>query len=407
MNMQSDTRPTSRRGLPGDLSWNDALRHGTSAVRFALVVALMVLVGAAPAGAQLSIRDLVTIDGAGSYHITGTGLVTGLSGNGDSPKGETLMMIKNVLGNQLNRTIGDINSRNVALVVVSATLPPYQKPGTTIDVQVTAMGDSKSLAGGTLYITPLRSPGATPDAGILIGVAQGRIVVEGDARTGNPTSGVVKNGLIVEQGIVQKILVTKLWTLSFADRDPAAGGAWKKSEVRPSPTVVLNLKKPDLETAAAIAVAINSEAGRMLSGLPKEHLLQNPLAQVFDGGRVYLRVPGAAEFRDAGAPDPGYEQDPTVFLSDILMKLKPVEQEAKARVVLNDANKSFAIVGSVRVREGIVGWSGGQLRIDQAMPLADFMVKMQNNPAVTPQYRLDVIKVLDQNGMIVGEVVSQ
>jgi flagellar basal body P-ring protein FlgI len=377
------------------------------------------MLGSAVAQRQ-TVRDLVEIDGAGPQMISGQGLVVGLNGQGDSPKGETLAMIKNVLGNQFGRAIGDLNSRNVALVMVSAELPPFQMPGTKIDVHVAAMNDAKSLAGGTLYITPLRSPAATPEGGILFGVAQGRVVADsGDGRAGNPTSGVVKSGAIIEQGIQQKFVKTQLWALELPERDAAGAVVWKR-QVRPAPTVVLNLKKPDLDTAVALAGAINSagvaadptapaSAGRHPSRLPADYLQRNPLATVLDGGRVKLRIPGSVEFQAAGmaASDPGFDREPAGFLSEILMNVTPTETPAKARVVINDANKSFAIVGTVRVKEGHVGWSGGELRIQQSMALSDFMAQLGNNQAVTSALRIDIIRILDANQMIEGEVVSK
>ena len=117
---------------------------------------LMLLAATAAAHAQQKVKDFVQVDGMGHIELKGFGVVIGLNGNGDSPGGETEQMIRNFLQNHTNRNISKLNIKNVAMVVVSARLRPFQKPGTLINVLVSALGDSKSLRGGELLMTTLR-----------------------------------------------------------------------------------------------------------------------------------------------------------------------------------------------------------------------------------------------------------
>ena len=90
--------------------------------------------------------------------------------------------------------------RGQALVLVTAELPPFQKPGTRLDVTVSAIGDARSLAGGELQLTDLRGPLGRRDPTIYA-LASGRLVVEGDEGRGNPTVGFIPGGAVVEKGL--------------------------------------------------------------------------------------------------------------------------------------------------------------------------------------------------------------
>lgn len=396
-------RRARRPGLPGDLSHAPA---GGARWLVAIVASAAFLLMLLNSASAQEVRDLVEVEGAGPNYLRGAGLVIGLNGNGDSAKGETLTLLKNLLGNEFRRQIGDISSKNVALVTVTAVLPPFAKPGTAIDVRVQAAGDAKSLAGGTLFLTPLRSPRATGEDPRVFAVAQGPVIVEGDARTGNPTSGVVKQGGLVELGIRQEIVTEQIWPMTM----PASVNGsivWGAAETRRMPTVVLNLKKPDIETASAVALAINSlfQNDPKVNVLPLEYILKNPLALVVDGGRVWVRLPGGEEMKSVGreAVDPKYDWEPTRFVAE-LMRAQVAPQRPRARVIINDATKTIAIVGNVNVKEGYVGIEGGRVLIPRTMPLSELMENQVNNAALTPQRRIDLIRALDGAGMIEGIV---
>ena len=190
-----------------------------------------------PAHGASRIKDLVDFEGVRENQLVGYGLVVGLNGTGDSLQNspftrQSLQAMLERLG--VNTRDADLRTDNVAAVMVTANLPPFATQGTRIDISVSALGDSKSLQGGTLLVTPLH--GAD---GEVYAVGQGPVAVagfsaEGDAASivrGVPTVGRIANGAIVEREIH--------FTLDH------------RRALR------LALRNPDLTTAKRIATAIN------------------------------------------------------------------------------------------------------------------------------------------------------
>ncbi len=204
---------------------------------FAAVLALGALV-LIPAPAQAArIKDIVNIEGVRDNSLMGYGLVVGLNGTGDSLTNSpftaaSLTGMLERLGINIRGT--SLKTKNVAAVMVTATLPPFAGPGSHIDVSISAMGDAKSLQGGTLLVTPLL--GAD---GEVYAVSQGPIAVGGFAAEGKsesvtkgvPTSGRIANGATVERQI----------PFALADM----------------PFLRLGLRNPDFTTAGRIAKSIN------------------------------------------------------------------------------------------------------------------------------------------------------
>lgn len=187
------------------------------------------------------IKDIARVQGVRSNQLVGYGLVVGLNGTGDSNKTlETLQSVTNML-RQFGVTIdqNSLKTKNVAAVMVTATLPPFVREGDTIDVTVSSMGDASSIQGGTLVQTPLQAGN-----GNVYAVAQGAVSTGGFmAGTGGgntrqknfPTVGLTPNGAIVERTVEDDI-----------GRDG---------------TISLSLMNPDFTTAARVAQAINSRFG--------------------------------------------------------------------------------------------------------------------------------------------------
>ena len=169
-------------------------------------LALLVLLFSLAYGTK--IRDIAVIEGQRSNYLVGYGLVVGLKGTGDGKA--TLFTVRSI-ANMLNRMGIAVDPRritvkNVAAVMVTAKLPPYAKPGMSIDVEVASIGDAKSLEGGTLLLTPLR--GAD---GEVYALAQGQVIVGGYEARGQgarqiqntPTVGRIPNGAIVERSLAR------------------------------------------------------------------------------------------------------------------------------------------------------------------------------------------------------------
>lgn len=198
---------------------------------------------AAPAAADVRIKDIADIEGVRENQLVGYGLVVGLNGTGD--KLDTAIFTRESLVGMLERLgvntrdqIGKLETKNVAAVMVTATLPAFARTGSRFDVGVSAIGDATDLSGGTLLVTPLLAAD-----GEVYGVAQGAIAtgaiaVKGAAAsvTRNvPTAGKIANGAIVEREVA--------YTLG-------AHGS-----------IALSLRNPDLTTARRIEAAITAALG--------------------------------------------------------------------------------------------------------------------------------------------------
>jgi len=247
---------------------------------------------------QVRIKDVVDIEGARPNQLTGIGLVMGLAGTGDKSQMATQMM-KNML-QQHGVTVDEkaVRSKNVAVVSLTAELPPYVRPGQTIDINVSAVGDAKSLQGGTLLQAPLK--GAD---GQVYAVAQGSVLVGGYAASGSaanstrniPTVGRVPGGAIVERGV---------------GMDYVGGGQ-----------MALLLRNPDHTTAQRIADVINSSFGNV--------------ARPFDAGRVVVDLPRQ------------YAAAPTEFMAK--METLEIQPDVTARVAVNERTGTVVMGGDVKI----------------------------------------------------------
>ncbi|SDH85773.1 flagellar basal body P-ring protein FlgI [Roseospirillum parvum] len=279
----------------------------------ALFAALPLLL-AGPAQGASRLKDITDFEGIRDNLLIGYGLVVGLQGTGDSI--DSIAFTKESLTGMLER-MGiytrnlDVQSENVAAVMVTATLPGFARQGTRIDVTVSALGDSDSLLGGTLLVTPLI--GAD---GEVYSVAQGQVQVGGFLAQGNqasvqkgvPTSGRIPNGAIVEREI------------------PFDLGALGEINIA--------LRNPDLTTAHRIATAINAFTGVQTSWPT-------------DPGTVRLRVPE------------NYQGNMVRLMTDI--EQLRIEPDQLARVVI-DENTGTIVIGE-NVRISTVAIAQGSLTI--------------------------------------------
>jgi len=167
---------------------------------------LISLLFALPLQAASRIKDVAAFEGVRSNQLFGYGLVVGLEGKGDGTQARfTVQTIANML-ERAGVTIepGNMRTKNVAAVMVTATLPPFARQGSTIDVVVSSIGDAKSLQGGTLVMTPLQAADSQ-----VYATAQGQIMLGGysaggsgtRATTSHPTVGRISNGGLVEKEV--------------------------------------------------------------------------------------------------------------------------------------------------------------------------------------------------------------
>ncbi|MVO17884.1 flagellar basal body P-ring protein FlgI [Parasedimentitalea huanghaiensis] len=267
----------------------------------------------------IRLKDLVEFDGVRGNDLVGYGLVVGLNGTGDglrnSPFTEEIMSnILERLG--VNVTGEQFRPKNVAAVFVTASLPPFARVGGQIDVTVSAIGDSKSLLGGTLVMTPLNAAD-----GQIYAVAQGTIlaggaVAEGDGASvtqGVPTSGGIPSGARVEREI--------------------------EFDLASLSTMRLALREPDFTTAGRIEQAINRE-------------FNSNVALMRDSGTVEIDIAGTRARSTAHAVG---------RIENIL-----VEPERKARVVVDQRSGTIVMGNDVRISRVAVAQGNLTLRIEEA-----------------------------------------
>ena len=263
---------------------------------FLAVATVLSLCASGPADAE-RLKDLASIGGVRQNQLIGYGLVVGLDGSGDQTTQTpfTVQSIINMLGN-LGVTLPpgqSLQLKNVAAVIITAELPAFAQPGQAIDINVSSMGNAKSLKGGTLIVTPLR--GAD---GEIYALAQGNLVVGG--------AGAAAGG--------SKVQINHL----SAGRIPQ--GAQVERSV-PTPlnegdTINLGLNASDFQTARSVAQAINNKLG-------------NGLATALDGRTVQVRAP----------IDPGARVG---FIAD-LEELQLQASTPSAKVVINARTGSVVL----------------------------------------------------------------
>lgn len=290
------------------------------------------------------IKDIVDIEGVRDNQLVGYGLVVGLNGTGDglgnSPFTEqSLIAMLERLG--VNVRGQNLNTGNVAAVMVTATLPPFTNQGSRIDVSISALGDASSLQGGTLLVTPLLAAD-----GEVYAVAQGEVSiagysVQGDAATltqNIPTSGRIAEGAIVEREID--------FTLE------------ELQEVR------LALKNPDFTTARRIAQAING-------------FTSASIAKSDNSASVTLRRPT------------NYDGTIVDLITDI--EQLPVQPDQPARVVISERSGVIVMGADVRISDVAIAQSNLTVKVSetpqvsQANPFAD-----QGQTVVVPRTDLEV-----------------
>lgn len=221
-----------------------------------LLVCALTLAPAASATGPTRLKELAIVEGARDNQLVGYGLVVGLNGTGDKRQtyfsAQTLANMLERMGVQVNPTAMLV--RNMAAVIVTATLPPFAQPGSRIDIQVAAIGDASNLQGGVLVLTPLRGPDGNTYAAAQGSVLTGGFVAgrggSNSVTMNHPTAGRVPGGAIVERAVPYTPAVDSVrWQLRQADFTTAARVA-----------AAINAKLPDAqavcESASAIRVAV-------------------------------------------------------------------------------------------------------------------------------------------------------
>jgi len=316
-----------------------------SAFRALAMAAVLSFAAVSQAHAE-RVKDLVSVSGVRGNQLIGYGLVVGLDGTGDqtSQAPFTIQSIKNMLA-KFGVTIPSNTNpqlKNVAAVTVHADLPPFSKPGQTIDITVDSIGNAASLRGGSLLITPLRGID-----GEVYAIAQGSMIVSGfgvGAKDGSrislnvPSSGRIPNGATVEREV--------------------------PSNFTTLPYVMLNLNTPDFTTAARLTEGINK-------------MLGPDTAIAKDAVSIQVQAPADSSQRIA-------------YLSTLeAIEIEP--GEAPARVIVNSRTGSVVIGSHVRVTPAAVAHGSLSVtiteRLDVSQPNA---FSKGGETVITPRSAIDV-----------------
>ncbi|MEL6344832.1 MAG: flagellar basal body P-ring protein FlgI [Myxococcota bacterium] len=329
---------------------------------FTLVVFVLTLLS--PPAEAARIKDIADIYGVRENSLSGVGLVTGLNRSGDSLRSEaTIQSLANRLqGQGITLDVEQLRSRNVALVMVNASLPSSARPGQRVDVEVSSLGDATSLEGGVLQQTILFAqngdPYASAEGPLLIGgfsIAQGGNI----NRKNYPTTGRVPNGATVQVDNPSRLAVNRLAEVNFL------------------------LKEPDFSTATRFAEAINADLGE-------------EVASPMDESTIAVTVP--ADF-----------QGKVVQLISQL-EILDVEVDTPARIIINEKTGTVVMGSEITIAPVAITHGGLQIEVQrfnqvsqpgafsraQAVPFNNDIVRVEENDG-----QLTLV-----GGVTIGELVA-
>ena len=328
--------------------------------RFLPVFFVLIIFDIRTLDAQTRIKDIVDFEGVRENMLIGYGLVVGLNGTGDTLSSsiftrESLVGMLERLG--VNARDDSLKTDNVAAVMVTATLPPFAKQGTRIDLSLSAIGDADSLLGGTLLVTPL--VGAD---GEVYAVAQGPVAVGGvsaggagaEISKGVPTNGRIASGAIIEREI------------SF--------------DLQGLDTLRISLRNPDFTTARRIAQAINSFAG-------------GPIAQSRDSATVSLVVPD------------NYRGKMVALITDI--EQLRVTPDISAKVVIDEQTGIIVMGENVRISTVAIAQGNLTIRITETPQVAQPLPFSEEGETVTvPRTQIEIDEDEDKRLSVLSNSVT-
>ena len=324
------------------------------------------------------IKDIAKVEGVRSNQLVGYGLVVGLNGTGDSSATFTKQSLRSMLSRMGVNIPTDVNvqSKNVAAVAIHAELPAFARPGQTIDITVSSVGDAKGLRGGSLLLAPLRGVD-----GQVYAVAQGNVVVSGFGVEGSDGSKITVNvpsvGRIPNGASVERVVDTP-----FGEKNE----------------VVLNLRHPDFTTSHRLADKINQTIGA-------------GTAYSIDAGSVNVNAPRDLAQRVA-------------FIS-VMENLTLEPGEAAARIIINSRTGTVVIGKHVRVTPAAVAHGSLTVTITETANVSQPAPMSQGETVIVPESDIkvsqgdnrmfvfdpgvslnDIVRAVNQVGAAPGDLVA-
>jgi flagellar P-ring protein precursor FlgI len=341
MEKESYPMQTSRRSYSG---FSNILCRSKRMTRTCLLLYLLLIILSDGAFAGSRIKDIAHFSGVRSNSLAGYGLVVGLKGTGD--KQQTFFTQQSLI-NMLDRYGVNITSigsqaimvKNIAAVMVTSDLPPFERPGSKIDVTVSSIGDATSLQGGILLQTPLLGPDGNAYA-----VAQGPLVLggfsAGNDATGvtvnHPTVGRIANGATVERPVTTGLPETV-------------------------DTLDLELDRTDFTNVGRVAQAVNNAFGEAI-------------ASALDGRSVRLSLPL------------DYRRRPVEFIAAV--EAVSVEMDAKAKVVVNERTGTVIIGSDVTISPVSISHGNLSIQIETQFNVSQPQPFSQGQTTVTPDQKI-------------------
>ena len=312
------------------------------------------------------LKDIASIRGVRENQLVGYGIVVGLKGTGDGKSeftSKSMSRMLDKLGMKLDNA--DVQSKNVAGVIITATLPAFAKAGNPLDITVSSIGDASSLQGGTLLQSPLRAGNDQ-----VFAVAQGTVTVGGDGKEMHLTSGRIPNGAIIEKDVQSDFASRKMFRLT--------------------------LHNPDFTTAARTVLTINKE-------------LSGQYASAKDAGTIDIITPFAYENR-------GVELLATIESIN-------VNPDTRAVVIINEKTGTVVIGEKVKVSKVAVAHGGISVKVggdgkdkkdkptgDEKMAVLDSgvsvgdLVQNLNKLGVSPKDLITLLQAIKSAGALHGEL---
>lgn len=339
--------------------------------RYQAILALVVLFAASTASA-VRVKDLADLQGVRDNQLIGYGLVTGLAGTGDDASApfssEAVATMLERLGTQVDAS--KLRLRNVAAVIVTARLPAFVRPGQKLDVIASSIGTAKSLAGGTLLMTPLKGPDMK-----VYAVAQGPISTGSFSVEGSSGSSVTKNhptvGRLPEGALVERAIPVDL----------------TRQELE------LQLRTPDFINATrigdAVVDALMPEPVIELDarGRPKRKSKQQEAAELEERQRAREALGGLVTINDAGTVT---VKVPPAFKDKIPLLMAQIEQakvvtDVPTRVVINERTGTVVLGGEITLSAVALAHGGLTIEVRESSEVSQPNAFGQGETVVTPR----------------------
>jgi len=329
--------------------------------KISIILLALILFPALALGAR--IKDIAELEGVRNNQLVGYGLVVGLNGTGDSGGTQfTIQSLVNMLERLgVNVDMNAVKVNNVAAVIVTTKLPPFAKTGSTIDVMISSVGDSKNLSGGSLLMTPLR--GAD---GEIYAVAQGPVTIGALAFGGeaasvqknHPTVGRIPGGAIVEREV------------DFA--------------LNPDKALSYRLRDADFTTASRMAAAINNHYA-------------TDLAKAVDSGTINVWIPLEQK------------KNSITFIADL--ENLDVQPDTTAKIVVNEKTGTIVMGSQVRISTVAVTHANLSLVISEGADVSQPNPLAAGETVIVPETGIDVTEdkanlMVLETGVSIGEVAN-